>query len=434
MQLLESAGLGRRKLDVPLTRDSLKPQALATSFTTVINDISEFKIFRSVELPASHPTGGPKIIALDHSGFLDIIDTVYDLMDEDEGTRRAVPISAFTHYCNVLLHQRYANVHASTYGHHQEAMSLNAIVGSDPTIPKPIAAYLNAVGEFIDPNGRRWIPDKLPARTVVAHVPGTFGRIGANTHYTHGSVPSPAITLLTLLADIAHTTQDLDPQWNLPLGFRPAAAAHASFPTSSMLGYRHATNIGESVAAVYTQFGLHVDWANHDAPIIITPSTAGIPVTRVFMDYVSNALSQTSIPSAPINVTPTGSQSILGWVSTQPQIGIRPTLSPIKANCYCQLVTHRASAVLILKLRVLREDHPTSYVYAFEAGLQRPPGWQAPLNARHQAHNSPSVSILPSAPDHNISKTVRKRGSAGRTLGSELPLPLCPSPTLFLVT
>ncbi|KAI5707875.1 hypothetical protein M8J77_011618 [Diaphorina citri] len=284
------------------------PAQLESSSLKVVH-VGEFKIFRSVELPASHPTGGPKVIALDHSGFLDIVDTVYDLMDED--TRRTVPISAFTHYCNVLLYQSYANVHASAYGHHQEAMSLNAIVGSDPTIPKPIAAYHNAIGEFIDPNGRRWVPDKLPARTVVAHVPGSFGRVGPNTHYAYGSVPSPAITLLTLLADIAHTTQDLPVQWNLPVGFRPAVAAHAALPTSSMLGYRTATNIGNDIAEMYTQFGLHVDWANVDAPIIITPSTAGIPVTRVFMDYVSNALSQTSIPNAPINITPTGSQSIL---------------------------------------------------------------------------------------------------------------------------
>ncbi|XP_026678803.1 uncharacterized protein LOC113467066 [Diaphorina citri] len=284
------------------------PAQLESSSLKVVH-VGEFKIFRSVELAASHPTGGPKVIALDHSGFLDIVDTVYDLMDED--TRRTVPISAFIHYCNVLLYQRYANVHASAYGHHQEAMSLNAIVGSDPTIPKPIAAYLNAIGEFIDPNGRRWVPDKLPARTVVAHVPGSFGRVGPNTHYAYGSVPSPAITLLTLLADIAHTTQDLPVQWNLPVGFRPAVAAHAALPTSSMLGYRTATNIGNDIAEMYTQFGLHVDWANVDAPIIITPSTAGIPVTRVFMDYVSNALSQTSIPNAPINITPTGSQSIL---------------------------------------------------------------------------------------------------------------------------
>uniref|UniRef100_A0A8D8ZBT2 Uncharacterized protein n=1 Tax=Cacopsylla melanoneura TaxID=428564 RepID=A0A8D8ZBT2_9HEMI len=107
-----------------LQKHGLKALA-TTNFTVVIKDITEFKTFRAVEADPPVRTSGPKVITLDHSGFCDIVEETYQRLPD--GVRDVLPSSAFMHYNNAWLHQRYLNIQHQVVGGSTYAADFNSI-------------------------------------------------------------------------------------------------------------------------------------------------------------------------------------------------------------------------------------------------------------------------------------------------------------------
>lgn len=139
-EALKRHGLGRRTFDVPITAESLKPRALATSFTTVINDITEFKAFQLIQAPLATATGPTKMLTLDHSGYVDMIDETWERLDDD--TKTDIPLSAFSHYCAVLLHYRYTTIAEEVVAKTGDTQAIQSLVDQQTFIPKAIGVYL----------------------------------------------------------------------------------------------------------------------------------------------------------------------------------------------------------------------------------------------------------------------------------------------------
>lgn len=386
-EALKKAGLGRR---VPVTAESLRPRALATSFTTVINDITEFKAFQHIKSPLATATGPNKMLTLDHSGYVDMVDETWERLDDD--TKTDIPLSAFTHYCAVLLHHRYTTVAEEIVAKTGDTQAIQSLVDQQTFIPKAIGVYLNAIGVCKDPNGRSWRP-VIPTMQVTVGLTGMMGRVGHLTNHRYSSHLCPGITNLTLLHDIHHTLDGAEAIWDLPNNFRPVVAAHAIFPNSNLLGYRPSTNISVVTAQTYQNLAIHAVWVGDDvAPVYTGGSIGGIPVKKDFMLHVSERLSRSGLGRASLNPTATGSQTQLGriTIAAAPDVG-RLTHSDVKSESYCQMITHRAAAVPVLKLRVERPLVPESYCYTFLEDAV-PPAWEQNLNVGHNAHDAPLIA------------------------------------------
>lgn len=259
---------------------------------------------------------------------------------------------------------------------------------TEKAIPRAIAVYLSALGPVTDPNGRKWHIN-VPNISEEEHngIPGFFGLVNGDTHHLYGSTPSPGVAVYSVLYEIANPQGVVN--WDLPVGVRPlqAPGEEVISPTRALLCYRPKTAaLSQELRNVYAEFELAAAYnaENQDLEgIVFGRSHSGIKIARDLLSYVSGKIAQSKIPLVTGSIeTQVGSQTQLGFVLANDNgrpINVRPTQGIVHPLSYTQLISLRASAVAVLKLRVKYSDIPGNYIYRFQAAV--PQEWRNTINA-----------------------------------------------------
>lgn len=385
-----------RSMD-PITEDALKPRHLSTTFTKPINDPADVEDFKVLGFEG-FATRKPKAkVQLDYSGFLDLIEETYNqLKATDKYIERTISHSMFSYYCIVLLYQRMYTVRADQ-GHDFDDLKsdIDRALAFDPVIPKPIAHYLNQVGVFTDNNRRSWILQFHELDdTVYDTVSGGYGRVTAETHFKYASQPSPLVAAMRIIHDYVFSANSaaqlvgFERLWSLHPDLSPINA-HTTTPNENLLGWARATKVRPEVVHLLESFGIEASWVlpQGQVPAHLEVGSFGrnvgnIPINGELLSFISTRIQQ--MPSVTgFNISPVGSQTIIPFtILSGDQEGLqRSSNGTCTTVSSTQLVSTRATASAVVRLRVKRNDVNSNYCYMFEDPYDRPNAWAATLNA-----------------------------------------------------
>ncbi|KAG1702387.1 hypothetical protein GQR58_004511 [Nymphon striatum] len=152
----------------------------------------------------------------DYSPYLDIVDESYTTLCLDRTFSRNVSASMFQYACiQAFWHRLCELLVVGGFGNPDIDRFLQATT-IIKELPAPITAYLKSIGSLSDETGTiywwKLLCEYLPTHELHNNVPGFMGRVSHNTHFIYETMPSPGISMLSIMSDIAYTMDPINSQ------------------------------------------------------------------------------------------------------------------------------------------------------------------------------------------------------------------------------